>query len=152
MRKTQQGDVKRKRKEDAVGRGEMAIDSDEVKTPDLRPEWQTRQRSGAECRRQGSGGTRAGALRRKELVTVEELKRYSDWSTVGEGEVVEDDSKVGSLQAIGGIEGHSEKFGFYSKSSERAVCRVLSRGELNLTCILRKNTGRYVNGEWIMGS
>lgn len=59
----------------AVGRGEMAINSDEVKTPDLRPEWQARQRSGAECRRQGSGGTRAGALRRKELVTVEELKR-----------------------------------------------------------------------------
>lgn len=66
--------------------------------------------------------------------------------------MAEDDSKVGSLQAIGGIEGHSEKFGFYSKSSERAVCRVLSRGELNLICVLRQNTVWYVNGEWIMGS
>lgn len=38
-----------------------------------------------------------GSLRRKELVTIEEWKR---WSTVGEEEAAEDDLEVGSLQAI----------------------------------------------------
>lgn len=51
------------------------------------------------------------------------------------------------------LKANSGMFGFYSKCSERAVCRIMSRGEIKSDLYLKKNTGWYVvNGEWVMGS
>lgn len=142
VQKTPQGDVKRKRKAYEVGWGEIVINLEGVKTSDLRPEWQGRQRSGARVQRPREfwrSGSRSRGSEEERASHSWGTETLECWSTVGQEEVVED--HLGSSQPTGGIEGHSERFGFYSKCSEGAVCRVLSRGEWNLTCVIKKNTG-----------
>lgn len=90
---------------------EMVVNLDWVDTSDLRPEWKegARWRSGESAagrvlEEQGEGG----GLRRKELVIAKELE--STWSMEGEGESGRWFREVGSLQAMWGLSGHSERF------------------------------------------